>query len=371
MCRIFLTAFVFFSFAVWAQESSPAPADNSVVIPNTGTAAPTSPLPSTNASGNAMVAVPPQSTAKKMNEAPGGASQAVKTGGSFRERLDRANALLKKGDTEGALGQYRDLQTDDPESPLLYYNIGCAAYQRGMQEIELKAAQDAVASFSQAKTSFEKARLASDPELRTNAGFNHANTFAREAEQAAAAGKYEESIKAFQGTVQAYEDFLKEHPTHQGAKKNLDYVRYRLKSMMQNPPPPPKDDKNQQKQDQEQKQDQQKQDKKEGEQQEKKDNESQKSPEQQQQDKQEKKEGEQSEPKENKQEEKQQQAKQEDASQKDAQEQATQQEQAKDGAKDEHQNVEAILQSLEDVDKREQKEVRNQRTGVGIRKEWW
>jgi len=38
---------------------------------------------------------------------------------------------------------------------------------------------------------------------------------------------------------------------------------------------------------------------------------------------------------------------------------------------DDKQNVEALLQSLEDTDHREQRDMLNQRKEIKMRKEWW
>jgi Ca-activated chloride channel homolog len=283
---------------------------------------------------------------------------------SFNKRLDRAHALLKTGDVKGALTEYRDLQTEEPESPVLYYNIGRAQYQSGMQSIDLKANQDALESFNQAKASFEKVLNTADPEIRKEAAFNHANSVAQVAMQSAAAQKYQETVDAFKQSVAEYETFLRQFPDHEGARKNLDHMRYLLKTMMQNPPK--EQDQQQQKGQDEKSQDQKKDDKQQGQDQDKKDE--QKS-EEQKQDEQKKEE--------QKKEEEKQQAEQKQGEQQGAKEaekkedQKDQQQQADDQKPDDKQNTDAILQSLEDIDKREQKESRNEHGNVKIRSNWW
>ena len=274
------------------------------------------------------------------------ACSAAWAGESFNEQLAKGHALLQNGDVDGALAQYRDLQTEDPESDVLYYSTGCAEYGKGLQEVELKAPEDALASFKTAKESFQKVIGSSDPDLRKNAAFNHANCTARIATQAAAAQKYEETVAAFKESVGEYEQFLKEHPDHEGARKNLDHMRYLLKSMLQNPPPP--QDKSSQDQKDDQKQDQQKQKDKDKQQQE------------QNKDQQ-------------KQEDKDKQQQQQQQEQKDQQQQAQEQnkDQQQQAKPDDKQNLDAILQSLDEIDQREQKESRNQRSEISIRSNWW
>jgi hypothetical protein len=276
---------------------------------------------------------------------------------SFDSRLAKANKTLENGDPDGALGMYRDLQTEDPESEALYYGMGCAEYKQGSKLVEDKAPRDAVESFKTAKESFEKTLNARDPEIRRNARYDHANATAQIAINSIGAQQYEESKKAFEESVKEYEDLLKQYPDMTAARQNLDHMRYLLKSMLQNPPPPQqqqqgqgesKQDPNQQQQDQQQgKNQQQKGEEQKNDQKEGQDNQEQK-PDQKQ--------GE---------------AKVA-ATDKDQQEQKDEQKEAKDNPPPEsQQNVEAILQSLEDVDKRAQKETKNARTGTEIRKDWW
>ena len=273
---------------------------------------------------------------------------------SFNARLEKGNAVLRSGDPDNAIAQYHDLQTEEPESEVLYYDIGCAQYGQGMKDVDAKAAEDAITAFQEAKGSFEKVLGASDPEIRANAAFNHANCVAEIAMQSAAAQKYQETVDAFKESVAEYERFLKEHPGHQDARNNLDHMRYLLKSMLQNPPPPQDQQQQQQcnkKGDEKQQQDKSQQNQKDADQKEEKKEDQQKDKDQQKQDQQ------------------QQMAKQDQAEEAQAQPKDDQnQENAKPEDK---QNVDAILQSLEDIDKREQKENRNPTGNVKMKRDWW
>ena len=270
--------------------------------------------------------------------------------GSFRSRLEEAHALLNSGDVDGAMALYRDLQTDDPESDVLYYNMGRAHYEGALQEAELDAHEDALASLGQAKEAFEKVLHSADREVRREAAYNHANCVAQVAKLSATAQKHQETVEAFEQSVAEYEDFLRQHPDHEGARNNLDHMRYLLKSMLQNPPPPQQqqgegDENQDQKQQEDQGQDQQQE--QEGE--------------QQQQD--------QEEGPEDKQEEQQaeQQPQAQDQDESDEQEPSSEEE----APPDDRQNVEAILQSLEDIDEQEQHDARTQRPDTRLRNDWW
>ena len=288
------------------------------------------------------------------------AAQGAFAAESFDTRLARAHDTLRNGDPDGALTTYRELQTEDPESEVLYYSMGCAQYEQGAKLIEDKAPRDAVESFKTSRESFEKVLNARDPEIRKDAQYNHANAAAQIAINSVSAQQYEESKKAFEDSVKEYEVFLKQYPDHADARQNLDHVRYMLKSMLQNPPPQQPQQQGQQGQDdkdKDQQKDQRKQDKQQQQDPDQKKDEDKKQDEQAGQDKQQ---------------EKQQQEQQQAGAEAAKQDEKDQQKESADNPQPEsHQNVEAILQSLEDTDKREQKETKNVRTEIKIGKDWW
>ena len=108
---------------------------------------------------------------------------------SFGKKLEEAHALLDAGDVEGALTVYRDLQVEEPESDLLYYNIGRARYIGADTDPAQTPADEAVAGFTAAATAFEKAIHSSNPAVRMNARYNLANTIAQTAKRTAVPGK--------------------------------------------------------------------------------------------------------------------------------------------------------------------------------------
>jgi outer membrane biosynthesis protein TonB len=292
---------------------------------------------------------------------------------SFRDRLEQAHTQLRNGDIDAALQAYRDLQTDEPESELLYYSIGGARYERGKQEVAAGAFKDACASFQEAKDSLDKAVNASDPELRRQARFNSANCSAQIAMQSVAAQEYENTVKAFEECVKEYEDFLRLYPGHEGAKTNLDHMRYQLKKLLQNPPQKQpqqqgQDQQNdQQKQEQEQEQTGQSGQQKDSKQQQEKDQQQQQAADQQ---KQEKQEQENQEGQEQQQKEKQDQQSPDNPQQQQAQ---AAQDEAQTGEQkpEDRQNLEAILQSLEDMDNREVNDTINDRRFIEMGNDWW
>lgn len=158
---------------------------------------------------------------------------------SFGQRLDRGYALLHAGDPDAALTQFHDLQTDEPESDLVFYSIASAQFAQGMRNIEADAPEDAVAKMTEAKATFEGLTASDDPFVHKNAVFNAANCSAQIAKQSAGMGQHEKTVAAFEESIMAYESVLRSQPNHTGARKNLDHMRYLLKSLLQNPPDEP------------------------------------------------------------------------------------------------------------------------------------
>lgn len=262
---------------------------------------------------------------------------------SFTERFERANALLASGDSEGALGIYRDLQIDDPESDVLYYGTGCAQYEQGLDKGASEIPDEASEAFETAEASFLKATLSANPEVRRNAGYNLANTAAQLAKLGRASAGHETTVAAFEESIEKYEDFLARYPGHREARDNLEHMRFLLKEMLQNPPPPQDEQENtgqgeeQEQQDKSQEEPQPSSGEQDGEQQDEQQEEEAPS--------------------------------MGEAAQAEKQEEP--QEEPAELEPDQRQNIEAILQSLEDQDNREQREIKTGGRHARITKEWW
>lgn len=282
---------------------------------------------------------------------------------SFTDRLEKAHGLLREGKPEEAMSVYRDLQTDDPESDILYYSIGCAEYEKGKADAEAGATEGATESLKEAADSFQRVAISPTAAIRRGARYNLANSKAQLAKQAAAAGQSDAAGKGFEEAIRAYDECLRLYPDNENARNNRDHVRYLLKKMLQNPPAP------QQQSNDEQNQDQEKQNQ--GGSQDQQDKDSTAEPKQdQQQGEDEQEQGRQS-PEET-------QAQQEkEQSSQPGQEQALTSEarppdeasNAKEGDMDKR-NLEAILQSLEELDQPELYDTKARRPG-SVRGEWW
>ncbi len=154
-----------------------------------------------------------------------------------RREVEEANKLLQRGETDEAIQAYRGLQIDDPESELLYYNIGCAQLESAAPPDPEADSTLAIASLNSAKASLDKAVMAENATIRRDARFNRVNCDSGLAKHLALTPDFEGATSAFEDAIYGYEDFLDQYPDHAGAQQNLNHMRYLLKKMLQNPPP--------------------------------------------------------------------------------------------------------------------------------------
>jgi len=157
-----------------------------------------------------------------------------------------AKELLQKGKKnealeayERALKYYRDAEIEKPESPRLSYNIGNVNYQQEKYEDALEK--------------YYRALSVDEPENQAATYYNMGNALYR-------SGKYAEAI-------QAYQKCLDINPNDEDAKYNLEFVRKKMKEMLDREA---QRQQNQQEQQQEQQKDQKSQEQEQSQQQEQK-----------------------------------------------------------------------------------------------------
>jgi Ca-activated chloride channel family protein len=297
---------------------------------------------------------------------------------TFAGRLREANKALKSGAAEDALGIYHQLRTEEPESPLLDYNEGCANYLLGMtdaaesapippqmpagapganapvqggQTVGTGGAEASLESLEKAENAFKKTLTAPDQEIRKNGHFNLANTMAQMTLNAIGTSQNEYAQEHGAEAVKLYKDYAKAYPDDPRGEQNLSYFQLQLKKKLQQM--------ERQKQQPQQGQGQQ----------------DQKGQEQQQQQgqkgEQDKKDGEKKDGEKEEQEQKAQAEQKQQQGNEGEQQDQKQQGKENEGEQQDQQNVEAILQNLEDTDKREHKADINQRQNIEMRGDWW
>lgn len=276
---------------------------------------------------------------------------AVAQEGTFEDRLERGNALLRKGDFAGALAIFDELQVEEPNSPALHFSRGCALYEKALSEGgDAGAAETAL---NAAKEAFERAEANAQGSLKTDATYNRANTMAQIAKRTASGQDPKTATEKFHDSIQSYEDLLRSHPDHDQARHNLDHVRYAMKRFLQQPPPPPQEQQSGDKQDdpKENGDQQQQQQKPQQGNQEQGDNPPQNQPSEQQENHEDDRQPSSSEPE---------------------QRPVKGQEKAILNGQDlKRGNIEALLESLEERDKSEQHDIRQGPRDHRLREEWW
>lgn len=153
-----------------------------------------------------------------------------------RAGVAEANGLLQQGKPEAAIQAYRSLQIDNPDSDLLNYNIGCAQLESAPEPNQDEESAAAAELLNSAKASFDKAAMAEDPTIRRDARFNRINCDSQLAKHLVLGGDYKGAVSAFEDVIFDYEDYLVQYPDHDGARQNLNHMRYELKKMLQDPP---------------------------------------------------------------------------------------------------------------------------------------
>jgi Ca-activated chloride channel family protein len=122
----------------------------------------------------------------------------------FSSAVKAGNKSYGRQDYESAMRHYQDAEIERPEAPKLHYNIANTLY--GQERYE------------EAVERYNKAFYTEDPKLEAHTYYNQGNALYR-------AGKLAEAI-------QAYEKCLDLTPDDVDAKYNLEFVRKKLKEMM-------------------------------------------------------------------------------------------------------------------------------------------
>lgn len=146
--------------------------------------------------------------------------------GAGRKQVLEGNQLYAEERYDEANNKYRDAQLDNPESPIIYFNIGDVEHQKSNYEEALEAYRNAI-------------QKSDDPKLQAQGHYNLGNTLYR--------------LNKLQESILAYQEALKLDPDDEQAKYNLEYVRNKLKNEAQQQP----QDQQQNQQQQQQQQDQQ------------------------------------------------------------------------------------------------------------------
>ncbi|PCJ63814.1 MAG: hypothetical protein COA73_04805 [Candidatus Hydrogenedentota bacterium] len=155
----------------------------------------------------------------------------------FDQRFADGYTLLDDGDAQGALDYFQELKVETPDSALVDYSIATAHYALGLSNKESDNQEKATEHWVTAKNNFDRLISNSSPFLKENAPLNAANCMAQLARQLDPGKQYKERMTALKSAISEYEKVLYQQPDNKMAKANIDHLRYLLKKMQQNPPP--------------------------------------------------------------------------------------------------------------------------------------
>ncbi len=154
----------------------------------------------------------------------------------FGPRFEKGYSQLRNGDPEAALASFNELLTETPDSDLVRYSIAAAEYAKGVKDLEAGGAEAGMQGLTKAKSDFDALSGAMTPFVVRESGFGAANASAQIAKHYNEQEQYKERVEALQTAVAGYEGVLDQYPDHKAAARNLNHTRYLLKKMLQNPP---------------------------------------------------------------------------------------------------------------------------------------
>jgi Ca-activated chloride channel family protein len=165
---------------------------------------------------------------------------------SERSRIVEGNRLLNGGKPEEAVQRYGEALLDDPDSPLLHYNLGNAHYKAGQ--------------YSEALASYGRVRAGEDnPKQLARVAYNAGNTHFRQA-AAQESEKPQEALKGYAQALVAYRRALGADHTDEDAKFNYELTLKRIADLKKKIEEQKKKEQEQKEQEQQQQEQQQPQD---------------------------------------------------------------------------------------------------------------
>jgi Ca-activated chloride channel homolog len=120
-------------------------------------------------------------------------------------KAEQARQHYEQGEYEEALKLYRQVQVENPDSPLLHFNVGGALFKTGDYEAALRE--------------FERALQGDEDRLHSPAFYNMGNAFFLQ--------------RQFEQAVEAYKNALQADPTDVDAKVNLELALEMLQQQQQ------------------------------------------------------------------------------------------------------------------------------------------
>lgn len=160
---------------------------------------------------------------------------------SAEETIQASERHLRTGSTERALDELLLARVEHPGSARLLYQIG-VAQQATATTLSVPGTQrDALRQLTGAAQSFARV-----DEMRSGLGlaarFNAATLRFQQDGFLTSADRYEERLQNLRQAIALLEALVADAPGFEEAQHNLDYARYHLSLLLQNPPRPPEEE---------------------------------------------------------------------------------------------------------------------------------
>ena len=156
--------------------------------------------------------------------------------GSLDESLSRGAALQLTGQSAEALRCFREARVEHPDAVELIFAMAGAEAALGEQVLASHAIEDATKQFESAGETF--ARCGDDERLAESAAYNAATCLLHVDRVLKKKGDYGGRVENLKHAVEALSAVTKAWPGNARAAKNLDYARYQLARLLQEPPSP-------------------------------------------------------------------------------------------------------------------------------------
>jgi len=156
--------------------------------------------------------------------------------GAIDELLQKSGSLLRSGAPDEALRLCREARVEYPESAPLLFAIGSAEAAMAEQLLKQQEHARAGALWRKARETFGRTAPNDRGRLGAAAAYNGATCLLRLDASFDPATEYDARLDNLGVAIGEFETYLSEHPDDIRAQKNLDFARYTLNLLRQNPP---------------------------------------------------------------------------------------------------------------------------------------
>lgn len=158
------------------------------------------------------------------------------------EAIQISEQRLRAGNAEEALAEVLTARVDHPESVGLLYQIGLAQQAAATLLAAPGTQRDALRQLDGSAESFARVNEMNPQGLGWAARFNRATVHLQRDAFLTSADRYEERLENLRQALSLLAALVTDAPGFEAAQHNLDYARYQLSLLLQNPPRPPEDD---------------------------------------------------------------------------------------------------------------------------------